>query len=77
MNRKPRWSFLLVALTCFMLVGMAALARADTPLSPGRLVFTAVLPDGSQVLYTGAPDGPSRGCPSPRSRCTVASGIVS
>ena len=60
MNRKPRWSFLLVALTCFMLVGMAALARADTPLSPGRLVFTAVLPDGSQELYTGAPDGRDR-----------------
>ncbi len=60
MNRKPRWSFLLVALTCFMLVGMAALARANTPLSPGRLVFTAVLPDGSQELYTGAPDGRDR-----------------
>lgn len=68
-NRKPRRSLLLAAAVLPALAGIVALASADTPLPPGLLVFTAIMPDGSQEIYTSATDG------SERRSLTIADGV--
>jgi dipeptidyl aminopeptidase/acylaminoacyl peptidase len=57
---KIRTKPLLLAMVLPALVLVAALARADAPPPQGLLVFTDILPDGSQELFTSAPDGSGR-----------------
>lgn len=60
MTRKTRPKPPLLAVALSALVFVAALARADAPPPQGLLVFTDILPDGSQELFTSAPDGGDR-----------------